>query len=76
MMRERDIPGYLGDGAGKWHIYLLGADLGLVGIFFFFFNDCKEIQLVHFKGDQSWVFFGRNDAEAESPVFWPPHVKS
>ena len=34
-MRERDIPGYLGDGAGKWHIYLLGADLGLVGIFFF-----------------------------------------
>jgi len=38
--------------------------------------DCKEIQPVHSKGDQSWVFFGRNDAEAESPVLWPPHVKS
>ena len=38
--------------------------------------DCKEIQPVHSKGDQSWVFFGRNDAKAETPVFWPPHVKS
>ena len=38
--------------------------------------DCKEIQLVHSKGDQSWVFFGRNDAKAETPVLWPPHVKS
>ena len=38
--------------------------------------DCKEIQPVHPKGDQSWVFFGRNDAEAEAPVLWPPHVKS
>ena len=38
--------------------------------------DCKEIQLVHSKGDQSWVFFGRNDAEAETPVLWPPHAKS
>ena len=38
--------------------------------------DCKEIQLVHPKGDQSWVFFGRNDAKAETPVFWPPHEKS
>ena len=37
--------------------------------------DCKEIQPVHFKGDQSWVFFGRNDAKAEAPVLWPPHVK-
>ena len=36
--------------------------------------DCKEIQPVHPKGDQSWVFFGRNDAEAEAPVIWPPHV--
>ena len=33
--------------------------------------DCKEIQLVHSKGDQSWVFFGRNDAKAETPVLWP-----
>ena len=37
---------------------------------------CKEIQPVHSKGDQSWVFFRRNDAEAETPVLWPPHVKS
>ena len=34
--------------------------------------DCKEIQLVHSKGDQPWVFFGRNDAKAETPVLWPP----
>ena len=33
--------------------------------------DCKEIQPVHLKGDQSWVFFGRNDAKAETPVLWP-----
>ena len=38
--------------------------------------DCKEIQPVHSKGDQSWDFFGRNDAKAETPVPWPPHVKS
>ena len=38
--------------------------------------DCKEIQPVHSEGDQSWVFFGRNNAKAETPVFWPPHVKS
>ena len=38
--------------------------------------DCKEIQPVHFKGDQPWVFFGRNDAKAETPVLWPPHAKS
>ena len=37
---------------------------------------CKEIQPVHPKGDQSWVFRGRNDAKAETPVLWPPHVKS
>ena len=38
--------------------------------------DCKEIQPVHSKGDQSWVFFGRNDTKAETPVLWPPHAKS
>ena len=37
--------------------------------------DCKN-QQVHPKGDQSWVFIGRTDAEAETPVLWPPHVKS
>ena len=38
--------------------------------------DCKEIQPVHPKGDQSWVFIGRTDVEAETRVFWPPDVKS
>ena len=38
--------------------------------------DCKEIQPVHPKGDQSWVFIGRTDVEAETPILWPPHVKS
>ena len=37
--------------------------------------DCKEIQPVHPKGDQSWVFIGRTDAEAETPILWPPHAK-
>ena len=34
--------------------------------------DCKEIQPVHPKGDESWVFTGRTDAEAETPILWPP----
>ena len=38
--------------------------------------DCKEIQPVHSKRDLSWVFFGRNDAKAETPILWPPHAKS
>ena len=38
--------------------------------------DCKEIQPVHSEGDQPWDFFGGNDAEAETPVLWPPHAKS
>ena len=38
--------------------------------------DCKEIQPVHSEGDQSWVFIGRTDAKAETPVLWPPHAKS
>ena len=37
--------------------------------------DCKEIQPVHPKGDQSWVFIGRTDAEAEAPILWPPDRK-
>ena len=37
--------------------------------------DCKEIQPVHPKGDQSWVFIGRNDAKAETPILWPPDAK-
>ena len=38
--------------------------------------DCKEIQPVHPKGDQSWVLIGRTDVEAETPILWPPHAKS
>ena len=38
--------------------------------------DCKEIQPVHPRGDQFWVFIGRTDAEAETPILWPPHAKS
>ena len=46
---------------------------------FFFFKEslnCKEFQSVPSKGGDSWVFFGRNDAKAETPVLWPPHNKS
>ena len=38
--------------------------------------DCKEIQPVHSEGDQSWLFIGRTDVEAETPILWPPDVKS
>ena len=38
--------------------------------------DCKEIQPVQSEGDQPWDFFGGNDAEAETPVLWPPHAKN
>ena len=38
--------------------------------------DCKEIQPVHPKGNQSWIFIGRSDAEAETPIFWPPDAKT
>ena len=38
--------------------------------------DCKEIQPVHPKGDQSWVFIGKTDVEAETPILWPPDAKS
>ena len=38
--------------------------------------DCKEIQPVHFQGDQSWLFIDRTDVEAETPILWPPDVES
>ena len=38
--------------------------------------DSKEIQLVHSKGDESWVFIGGTDVEAETPILWPPDAKS
>ena len=37
--------------------------------------DHKDIQPIHPKGDQSWVFIGRTDAEAETPILWPPHAE-
>ena len=39
-------------------------------------TSCKKIQPVHPKGDQSWVFTGRTDVEADTPILWPPHVKT
>ena len=38
--------------------------------------DCKEIKLVHPKGNESWIFIGRTDAEAETPILWPPNAKN
>ena len=38
--------------------------------------DCREIQLVHSKGDVHWMFIERTDADAETPILWPPHAKS
>ena len=38
--------------------------------------DCKEIQLGHPKGNQSWIFIGRTNAEAETPIYWPPDVNN
>ena len=38
--------------------------------------DCKEIKPVHPKGDQSWIFIAKTDAEAEAPILWPPDMKS
>ena len=38
--------------------------------------DCKEIQPVHSEGDQSWMFIGRTDVEAETPILWPPDAKN
>ena len=55
----------------------LTLNLGIISDFFYENPlDCKEIQPVHPKGDQSWVFIGRTDAEAETPKLWPPHLKS
>ena len=38
--------------------------------------DCEEIQIVHVKENQSWIFIGRTDAEVEAPILWPPDMKS
>ena len=51
-------------------------DNSLITVSFLLNLDCKVIQPVHSEGDQPWDFFGRNDTNAETPVVWPPHVKS
>ena len=55
----------------NWCFWTMVLEKTLVSPF-----DCKEIQPVHSKGDQSWVFFGRTDAKDETPILWPPRVKS
>ena len=55
----------------NWHFWTTVLEKTLASLL-----DCEEIQPVHPKGDQSWDFFGRTDAKAETPVLWPPHVKS
>ena len=55
----------------NWSFWTVGLDKTLESPL-----DCKEIQSVHPKGHQSWGFIGRTDVEAETPVLWPPHVKS
>ena len=55
----------------NWCLWTVVLEMTLVSLL-----DCKEIQPVPPKGDQSWVFIGRTEAEAETPILWPPHVKS
>ena len=67
-------------GCESWAIKLSAKELMLlncdVGEDFESLLDCKDIQPVHSEGDQSWDFFGRNDAKAEAPVLWLPHAKT
>ena len=60
------------------NISSLSCEAGKVGSFSYRESplDCKEIKSVHPKGNQSWIFIGRTDAEAETPILWPPDVKS
>ena len=55
----------------NWHFWTVVLEKTLESLL-----DCKEIQPVHPKGDQSWVFIGRTNAEAETPILWPPDVKT
>ena len=72
------IEGFHGSSAGKESACNAGDPSSIPGLEKTLESpmDCKEIQPVHSKGDQSWVFFGRNDAKAETLVLWPPHAKS
>ena len=54
----------------NWCFWTVGLEKTLESLL-----DCKEIQPVHPKGDQSWIFIGRTDTEAETPILWPPDVK-
>ena len=58
------------------HIRFLSELIVFIFYWGIVYLDCKQIQPAHSKGDQSWVFFGRNNAKAETPVLWPPHAKS
>ena len=58
-------------GPKNWCFWTVVLEKTLVSPF-----DCKDIQPVHSKEDQSWMFIWRTDAEAETPVLWPPHAKS
>ena len=58
-------------GPKNWCFWTVVLEKTLESLF-----DCKEIQPVHPKGNQSWMFIGRTDVEAETPILWPPHVKS
>ena len=55
----------------NWYFWIVVLEKGLERPL-----DCKEIQSVHPKGNRSWVFIGRTDVEAETPILWPPDVKS
>ena len=59
----------------KINIYLIGGCMDFLSVYNLL-NTMQGIQPVHSEGDQSWVFFGRNDAKAETLVLWPPHAKS
>ena len=55
----------------NWYFWTMVLENTLVSLL-----DCKEIQPVHTKGNQSWIFTGRTDAEAETPILWPPDAKN
>ena len=61
-------------GCESWTIWK--AECRRIDVFELWCLDCKEIQPVHPKGDQSWVFTGETDVEAETPVLWPPDAES
>ena len=72
-MSDRGVDGIGGNSVlSTKFFYILKTYLKI----YYYFLRVTEIQPVHSKGDQSWVFFGRSDAKAETPILWPPHAKS